>query len=259
MERIKEGDYVLLYFDNRRKWIIRAIIDKEFHTHKGLISFRDILGLSYGERIKSSLGYDFWLLQPNLCDYFSIFKRLTQIIYPKDAGLIILKLGICPGKKIIEAGTGSGALTALMANLVRPDGHVYTYEMNRKFLTLAKRNIRKANVFDFVTFKNSDARKGFEESNMDAIVIDVADPWKLIQDAHESLKGGCSLASFSPTINQVEKTVIALKENGFLNIESLECFLREMRVEEGKTRPFGRMIAHTGYLTFASKILSSSA
>jgi tRNA (adenine57-N1/adenine58-N1)-methyltransferase len=255
LDKIKEGDYVLLYFDNRREWLLKASKEKEFHTHKGMVPIREVIGKSYGERIQSALGYDFWLLKPNSCDFLSIFKRLTQIIYPKDAGLIILKLGISPGRKVIETGTGSGALTALMANLVKPEGHIYTYDMNERFLNSAKKNIRKLKVDNYVTFKNLDAREGFDEKDVDAIVIDVADPWRVVPHAYESLKGGCSIASFSPTINQVEKTVTALNENGFISMESIEILLREIHVEEGKTRPLSRMISHTGYLTFARKIL----
>jgi len=254
LEKIKEGDYVLLYFDNRRKWLVKANKEKEFHTHKGMVPIRDIIDKSYGERIQSALGYDFWLLKPNSCDFLSIFRRMTQIIYPKDAGLIIVKLGMCPGKKVTEVGTDSGGRTTLMANLVKPDGHIYTYDMNEMFLNSAKKDIRKLKVDNYVTFKNLDAREGFDKKDVDAIVIDVADPWRVVPHAYESLKGGCSIASFSPTINQVEKTVTALKENDFIDMESIEILLRGIHVEEGKTRPLSRMISHTGYITFARKI-----
>ncbi len=254
LEKIEEGDLILLYYDSRRKWIIKAVANEKFHTHKGIIDLKDIVGLSYGDCIKSTLGYEFWILKPNFCDLLSIFKRPTQIIYPKDAGLIVLKLGIVPGKKIIEAGTGSGSLTALIAQIVKPNGHVYTYDINKKFLETAKKNLRRVDAYDYVTFVNSDARKGFDESDVDGVIIDLADPWNVVTHAYDSLKSGYPIGSFSPTINQVEKMAVSLKENGFINIETIECFLREMHIEEGKSRPISRMIAHTGYLTFARKI-----
>lgn len=254
MEKIKEGDYVLLYCDSKRKWVIQVSSNERFHTHKGIIDLKDVVGQSYGDCIDSTLKNKFWIIKPNFCDFISVFKRPTQIIYPKDAGLIILKLGITPGKKIIEAGTGSGSLTAIMAQMVKPDGHVFTYDMSNKFLEAAKRNISKINASDYVTFINSDARKGFGKSDCDAVVLDLADPWNVVPHAYNSLKGGCTMASFSPTINQVEKTTISLRENGFISVESCECFLREMHIEEGKSRPISRMIGHTGYLTFARKI-----
>ena len=256
MEKIKNGDYILLYFDNRRKWLINVDKNKKFHTHKGIVDLERIIGLSYGEFVESSLGYRFWILVPSICNFLSAFERPTQIIYPKDAGLIILKLGIASGKRIIEAGTGSGSLTAIMAQLVKPNGHLYTYDINSRFLNFAKRNVRKTNAIDFVTFENLDAKEGFKESDVDAIMIDLADPWNIIPGAYNSLKGGSPLGSFSPTINQVEKTVLALRSNCFINTESIECLVREMHIEKGKSRPTSRMIAHTGYLTFANKIIS---
>jgi tRNA (adenine57-N1/adenine58-N1)-methyltransferase len=141
-----------------------------------------------------------------------------------------------------------------MAQIVKPNGHIYTYDINKKFLSAAKKNVKKANANDVVKFINKDAREGFKQLNVDAVMLDLADPWNVVPYAYNSLKGGNPLASFSPTINQVEKTVSALKENGFINIESIECFMREMHIEEGRSRPISRMIAHTGYLTFANKI-----
>ena len=254
MEKIKKGTQILLYFDNRRKWLVSVRDDKQFHTHKGIVDLEKTIGLPYGESIESSLGYKFWILKPNSCDILSALRRPTQIIYPKDAGLIILKLGISSGKKIIEAGTGSGSLTSIMAQIVKPNGHVYTYDINKKFLDIAKRNVKKGNVTDFVKFVNKDAREGFKQLNVDAVILDLADPWNVVPCAYDSLKGGNPLGSFSPTINQVEKTVSTLRENGFVNIETIECFMREMHIEEGRSRPISRMIAHTGYLTFANKI-----
>jgi len=254
LEKIDKGAQILLYFDNRRKWLVSVIEDKQFHTHKGILDLEKIIGLGYGESIESSLGYKFWILKPNSCDILSAFNRPTQIIYPKDAGLIILKLGITSGKKIIEAGTGSGSLTSIMAQIVKPNGLIYTYDINKKFLSIAKKNVKKANAINYVKFVNEDAREGFKQSNVDAVMLDLADPWNVVPCAYNSLKGGNPLASFSPTINQVEKTVSALKENGFINIESIECFMREMHIEKGRSRPMSRMIAHTGYITFANKI-----
>ena len=88
---------------------------------------------------------------------------------------------------------------------------------------------------------------------MDAVILDLATPWLVVPHAYEALKPAGSFVSFSPTIDQVVKTVEALKENGFIEIETLECLLRGMQVERGKTRPQTLMTGHTGYITFARK------
>jgi len=250
---ISEGDYVLLYFDERRKWLVKVTCDREFHTHKGVVKLPEIIGKTYGTHVKSSLNYSFWALKPTTYDFIMAVERPTQIIYPKDVGIILLKLGLRPGSVVLEAGTGSGALTLAMANTVGPEGHVYSYELRPEFGKIASRNLKKAGVLEYVTLKTADAKQGFDERNVDAVVIDLADPWKIVSKAYRSLKGGAPFASFSPTFNQIEKTVGALRRVGFLDVETVECLLREIRVEKGKTRPVTFMVGHTGYITFAKK------
>ena len=245
----------MLYWDERRQWLVKATAAREFHTHKGIVKLADVIGRKYGEGVKSSLGLEFWILRPTTYDHVMSVFRHTQIMYPKDIGLVLLRLGISPGSVVLEAGTGSGAMTLAAANAVRPDGHVYSYEIREEFLEKAERNLSRAGVLGNVTVKNKDAQLGFDERDVDAVVIDLGEPWALIPHAYEALKGGASLVSFSPTMNQVEKTVTTLRKGKFRNIESLECFLRHIRAEEGKSRPVTMMIAHTGYLTFATKIL----
>lgn len=254
-ELIHEGDYVLLYFDEKRKWLIKVLKENEFHTHKGIIKLSELINRRFGEKIESSLKACFWILKPTLYDFIMHAERPTQIIYPKDVGLILIKLDVFSGKKVIEAGTGSGALTMALANAVKPSGLVYTYEIEDRFIESAKRNLKKARLLDYVIIRKRNVKEGFLEKNVDAIVMDVSEPWEVIPKAYKALKNGCSLASFSPTINQVEKTVEALKKAGFIDLSTIECLVRELRVETGKTRPFTRMIGHTGYITFARKTI----
>jgi tRNA (adenine57-N1/adenine58-N1)-methyltransferase len=254
-ETVKEHDYILLYFDERRKWLTKILEGKEFHTDKGIVKLDALIGKSYGDKVVSSLGLDFWILKPTTYDYVMRTERPTQIMYPKDIGIILLKLGICSGKIVVEAGTGSAAMTIAIATAVKPEGRLYTYEVRPEFVETAERNLRRAGVMDYVTIRNSDVSAGFQEKNVDAITIDIGEPWKAVSHAYDSLKGGCPLASFSPTVNQVERTVTTLKQVGFIDVDTIECLVRTMRVEEGKTRPATTMIGHTGYVTFARKIL----
>lgn len=252
-DTIKEGDRILLFWDQRRQWLINAEKNRQFHTHKGIVTLGDIIGKRYGDKVQSSLGLDFLLLRPTTFDLLDHIARPTQIMYPKDIGFIILKLGLSSGKVAIEAGTGSGAMTLAMANAVKPDGHVYSYEVHERFLDSAKRTLKRHELDEYVTLKLHDAKAGFEESQADAAMIDLGEPWAVIPCAWQALRGGAPIASFSPTMNQVERTVVALHD-GFANIQSYECLLREIRAEQGKTRPAMMMVGHTGYLTFANKI-----
>jgi tRNA (adenine57-N1/adenine58-N1)-methyltransferase len=250
-----EGGLVLLYFDVRRQWLLRVERGKEFHTHKGFIRTDEIVGLPFGSEVRSSLGERFWLLKPTTHDFIMHSLRRTQIMYPKDIGLILLKLSLTSGMKVLEVGTGSGAMTVAAATAIKPTGHVHTYEVRNEFADLAERNLRRASVADYVTVHRADARNGIDGNEFDAAIIDVGDPWPLIPLIHEALSGGAALLSFSPTVNQVEKTTETLARVGFVNVHTLECFIREIRADTGKTRPATMMIGHTGYMTFGQKIM----
>ncbi len=253
MNQIKLGMYILLWLDNRRKWLVHLTGQEEFHTHKGIVKTSEIIGKKFGDSIVTTTGHRLYILKPSFYDKIQTFRRPTQILYDKDIGFTLFKLGIEPGMRVIETGTGSGVVTAALANLVKPDGHVYSYEANKDFFENAESNLSKINLIKFVTLKCSDARNGFEEFDVDAVFLDLGDPWNVISHAFKSLRDGANLASFSPTINQVEKTVSTMKKEGFLAIETIELLLRRIRIEDGKSRPETHMVGHTGYLTFARK------
>lgn len=255
---ITQGSLILLHFDLRRQWLLRVDAGRQFHTHKGFINLHELIGKSFGSAIKSSLGSTFWALKPTTYDLIMHSARQTQIMYPKDIGLILLKLAICSGAQVLEIGTGSGAMTVAAATAVGPSGHVHTYESRAEFIEIAERNLRRASVLDYVTIHQADATAGIEGKDFDAAVIDIGDPWTVIPHVHKGLAGGAPVVSFSPTVNQVEKTTNAFGEVGFQNIQTLECFIREIRAETGKTRPATIMVGHTGYMTFAQKILYSA-
>lgn len=253
-ELINKGNDVLLYLDERRKFLVK-VEDRAFHTHKGFIDLSKLVGKPYGTVIKSSLEVPFVALKPIIYDYIHKLSRKTQVLYFKDVALIVLRLGIGPGSRVVEGGTGSGALASALAFYVRPHGKVYSYEVREDVLEVAKRNLARAGVLEYVELKHADLSRGIEEEDVDAVVLDLASPWEVVPHAYKALKGSGGFASFSPTINQVERTVKALREGGFVDVEVVECLLREIKVEEGATRPHSFMVAHTGYIVFARKAL----
>jgi len=245
---------VLLYLNERKRWLVRAREGMEFHTHRGIVKLGETIGKPFGSHIRSSLDSEFHVLPPTIGDHIVNIQRPTQILYDKDIALVLFRLGLQSGSVVVEAGTGSGAMTAALANAVRPGGHVYSYEIRREFVEIAIKNLTKMGMEPYVTIKNVDAKLGFDEQNVDAVFIDLEDPWGVIDPAHRVLRGGHPVASFSPTLNQVEKVVEKMRE-GYVDIDTVECFVRSIRVEKGKTRPRTLMIGHTGYLTFARKVL----
>ena len=258
-QKIGEGDYILLGLGARKTYLIKAEQGKSFHTHKGFIKLDDLIGKEYGTTIISSLGFEFTALKPQLRDYIMKSARQTQIMYPKDIALMVMFSGIGPGSRVVEAGTGTGALTTALAHYVKPDGRVYSYEIREEFQKTAEKNLKRAGVAEFVELKNRDITVGIDESDVDAVVLDLAVPWLIVPHAYSALKPCGSLVSFSPTIDQVVKMVEALRENGFVDIETIECLLRGMQIERGKTRPQTLMTAHSGYITYARKRLKSGS
>ncbi|MCH2380258.1 MAG: tRNA (adenine-N1)-methyltransferase [Nitrososphaerales archaeon] len=254
---VKENDFVLFYLSPRKKWLIQVSPGKQVHTHAGYIEVEDVIGKEYGQSVMTNTKQEIYLLYPRLNDYIFKSKRATQILYPKDMAIIASWTDLSHGKKVIEAGTGSGSLSCFIANLIRPDGHLYSYDVREESHEIAKKNIEKAGLSEFVTLQIKDAKLGLEEKDMDVAILDLGDPWTLIKTMKGCLRPGGTLASVSPTINQVEKVVIELQNEGFLEIETLEILMREMEVREGKTRPAMRMVGHTTYLTFARKSLDT--
>lgn len=255
-ELISEGDDVFLYLDRRRTYLVKVEAEKSFHTHKGYIQLGTLIGKEYGTRIDSSMGVNFVALKPNLRDYIFKTNRRTQISYPKDISLIIMYSGIGPGSQVVEAGTGTGALTSAIAHYIKPSGKVYSYEVREEFQKNAKKNLERAGLLKFVELKQGDVTQTIDEKDLDAIILDMATPWLVIPHAYSALKGSGALVSFSPTIDQVVKVVEALTDYGFIDIETIETLIRFMQVERGKTRPQTVMTGHTGYLTFARKAIN---
>lgn len=255
---IREGDNLLLFLNQRRSYLVKVEKGRSFHTHKGYVEFDDLIGKKYGSRLVSNLGVEFVALKPALRDFIFKAQRRTQILYPKDIALIVMFSGIGPGGRVVEAGTGAGALSTALAFYVKPRGRVFSYEIRREFQEVALRNFKKAQVEKFIELKYGDITMGIEEENVDAVVLDMATPWLVIPHAFSALRGSGNLVSFSPTIDQVVKTTEALRIEGFVDVGTFECIMRGMQVSPGKTRPQTLMTGHTGYISYARKAQKQS-
>ncbi|HXG30385.1 MAG TPA: tRNA (adenine-N1)-methyltransferase [Thermodesulfobacteriota bacterium] len=253
---IKSGDFVFLLSSDNKTFLVRVKEDRVFGTHLGNVPLKDAIGKRYGEVIHSQLGKPFILLEPTLEDKMMKVRRLTQIIYPKDAALILLKAGIRSGMRVIGCGAGSGALTMALASAVAPTGRVYTYDRREDFLENARRNVEEAGFSDFVEFKLREVGEGFDERDVDVVLLDLPSPWEGVPAASRSLRGGGRIASLSPTYNQVEQTVSSLTEHGFVYLETVEVLVRRILVRPGRTRPYERMVSHTGFLTFGRRAIT---
>jgi len=251
MDSITTDSYVLVYRDRRRKWLVKPRDTPKLHTHLGILDLSALVGKEYGVRVTTTLGDELVILRPTIEDLIMKLARRTQVIYPKDLGFMMVKLGVHAGSRVVETGTGSGATTALLAYLVQPGGSVYTYDINPEFQEVARKNIDRVGLAGAVTFKLGDSRLGFDETEMDAGVLDVGDPWEVVPAMRKALKPSAPLAAITPTTNQAERLVAKMKDEGFVAVETLEIMMRNLEARVGMTRPSNHMIGHTAYLTFA--------
>ncbi len=255
MDKIKQNSPVLFYFNNSKKWLVKVSRKESLHTHIGVIKHSDAIGKEYGSRLVTNKDKYVYLLKPTMYDYVMKIQHGTQIVYPKDLGYIVARAGIGSGQKILEIGTGSGSLTSFVASIVKPRGHVYTFDVDEKFMKIAEKNIEKARVSKYVTQHNLDLKtaKKMPLSDMDAALVDLGDPWEVVPQVRKMLKGSGAIFAVCPTMNQLEKLTAALVENEFTDIESTEHILRTIEAREGKTRHSFQGIGHTAYLCFARK------
>jgi len=253
----RPGVPALLLGQDQKTSIIRLEPGAEFHTHRGTIAHDDLIGLSWGTQVTTHLGEPLRLLRPSTDDMVRNLKRSTQIVYPKDAGYILMKLSIAPGCRVIEAGTGSGGLTLVLAQAVHPTGQVISYETRLEIQQLAKENLEQLGLAQYVVFHTGAIEEGFEERGVDALFLDVANPWDYLEQAHAALAGGGFFGSILPTANQVINLVAALESSDFGLIEVEELLLRPYKTVSARLRPKDRLTPHTGYLVFARKLLSA--
>src|SRR5512141_2577554 len=160
----RDGDLAQLVGLRHKHFIIPLKAGGKFESHRGILQHDDLIGRTWGTQVFSHNGSPFFLLQPSLADLLTDLPRTTQILYPKDIGFILVTMGVGPGRKVIEAGTGSGSMTIAAAYAVGETGHVYTYEVRPDMQNLAKKNLERVGLSSRVDFKLRDLREGCDET-----------------------------------------------------------------------------------------------
>lgn len=250
----RDGDLAQLVGLRHKHFIVPLKTGAKFESHRGILLHDDLIGKTWGTQVFSHIGAPFFLLQPSLGDLLIEMPRTTQILYPKDIGFIFVTMGIGPGQKVMEAGTGSGSMTTALAYAVGPAGRVISYEIKPDVQNLARKNLSRFGFDTRVDFKLRDIQEGFDETDSESFFLDVPNPYDYMNQVRRALIPGGFLCCLLPTMNQVEKTLIALRQANFAFVEVCETLLRFYQAEPNRLRPTDRMVAHTGYLIFARKI-----
>jgi tRNA (adenine57-N1/adenine58-N1)-methyltransferase len=254
MAKAQAGDVVQLVGRDKKYFIIRLTAGSRLETHRGILPHDQLIGTPLGQEVFTHLGHAFFLLEPSTDDLIRDLKRTSQIIYPKDAGFILMKLSVKPGQTVLEAGTGSGGMTTILAQTVGPAGRVVSYDVRPDMQRVAQRNLDRLGLSERVTLKLRDIAAGFDETEADAFFLDVPNPWDYTTQVRQALKGGGFFGSIVPTTNQIATLLAAMQRDAYEFIEVCEVLLRYYKTVPERVRPTDRMVAHTGFLVFGRPI-----
>jgi tRNA (adenine57-N1/adenine58-N1)-methyltransferase len=255
----QDGEQVLLIDQRGKRHLIFLRKSETFHSDRGWIQHDAVIGQADGSWVRSSLGLRYLALRPTLAEFVLEMPRGAQVIYPKDLGPILMLADVFPGARVLESGVGSGALTMTLLRAIGPTGHVFGYELRADFAERAQRNVESFLGPDLpVSVETRDVYDGIDVDDLDRVVLDLPEPWRVVKHAEASLRPGGILLSYLPTIGQVMRLREELDGSAFGMAETLEVMQRGWHVDGQSVRPDHRMVAHTGFLTHARLLVPAS-
>lgn len=251
------GERALLIDARDRTYLVRLQAGGTFHTHGGALVHDLIIGSEEGTEVHTAGGMVLRCFRPRLADFVLKMPRGAQVVYPKDLAQILLHADVSPGSSVLEAGTGSGALTIALCRSCGPEGRVVSYELRPEFAEKAAANIESffGKTPAWLELRSGDLHEvaGADET-FDRVVLDLPNPWEMLEALGTVLEPGGILCGYLPTTVQVQQLVLALPGRGFDHIETFETLLRTWHVTERSVRPDHRMIGHTGFVTIARRV-----
>ena len=262
---LRAGERVLLIDRKDRRYLVRLTPGGTFHTHSGIVDHDQLIGCPEGMTVETRSGPDarggsgkYLALRPTLADVVLKMPRGAQVIYPKDLAMVMFWADIFPGARVLEAGMGSGALTLALLRAVGPEGRVVSYEQREDFCRRALANIqmRLGEVTNLIV-RIRPVEDGLpEEEPVDRAVFDLPEPWRLVDPVASVLRPGGIFLSYVPTIIQSHQLTETLRRHrGYALVETFETLLRPWNIDGTSVRPFHRMVAHTGFLTVARRVV----
>jgi tRNA (adenine57-N1/adenine58-N1)-methyltransferase len=253
------GERILLIDQRGRRYLVRLRTGETWHSHGGGLPHDLLIGSPEGIEARSASGMAFRAFRPRMADFVLKMPRGAQVVYPKDIGAILTAVDVFPGSRVLEAGTGSGSLTLALCRATGPEGRVVSYELRAEFLAKAAANIESflGKLPEGLDLREGDVREVAGET-FDRAVLDLPEPWAALTALGGVLEPGSVLGAYLPTTVQVQQLVLALPETGFEHVETFEVLHRSWHVAERSVRPDHRMVAHTGFVTVARRLVSST-
>ena len=234
-----------------KKYILKP--GAEFQSDLGIVKADVLDNAQIGDEVKSHLDHSFKIVKPNVNDFIDLMERRCSILIKKDIEQVLAHTGLGAGSRVVDAGTGAGAIALHFGNVVGLEGKVFTYEVREDFAEVARRNIDNFGITN-IEVKNKNIKEGIDENNIDLIFLDLPKPFEIFEEVMESLNVGGWLAVYAPYIDQAETSYRVAKKLGFYDIEIIETLERGLEVRTQGVRPKTRMVGHSGYLLFARKL-----
>ncbi|HLF49739.1 MAG TPA: tRNA (adenine-N1)-methyltransferase [Methylomirabilota bacterium] len=257
-DRFQDGDQALLIDQRGKRHLLLLRKGETFHSDRGWITHDTIIGQPDGSWVRTSKNTRYLALRPTLSEYVLDMPRGAQVIYPKDLAMVMFWADIFPGARVLEAGMGSGALTLALLRAVGPEGRVVSYEQREDFCRRALANIQlRMGEVTTLTVRLRPVEEGLsEEEPVDRAVFDLPEPWRLVEPVARVLRSGGIFLSYVPTIIQSHQLTEALRRHpGYALVETFETLFRPWNIEGTSVRPFHRMVAHTGFITVARRVV----
>ncbi len=254
---LQPGELVLLVDKVGRRHRVRLKPGERHSLHSGQIQFEDLIGRPEGVIVTTQMGARLLVVRPTFAEQVTGRQRQAQPIYPKDLGAIMVQADLHPGARVLEAGTGTGALTLAALRAVGARGAVVSYEAREEFLDAARKAIAESlgEIPSNLELKLGDVYLGVEEREMDRVLLDLPEPWQAVPAAKSALRPGGIVFAHCPNVSQVQRFFDCLREaRGFGMLEAFELLQRGWTVRGRSLRPSHRMVAHTGFLCFARRL-----
>jgi tRNA (adenine57-N1/adenine58-N1)-methyltransferase len=251
------GERVLLIDQRDRRYLVKTLVTGQvWHSHGGAIEHDAIIGRSEGTRVRTAGGMVFTCFRPTLADFVLKMPRGAQVVYPKDLGALLVWADIYPGARVLEAGTGSGAVTIALCRAVGAEGRVVSYELRQDFHRTAVGNVEAffGKLPAQLDLRNADVGAiAATGERYDRVVLDLPEPWPLLGPIDGVLDPGGLVCAYVPTTVQMQEIVLSMRSAGYEQVETFEVLHRSWHVTARSVRPDHRMIAHTGFITIGRK------
>lgn len=208
------------------------------------------------EAIAASSGF-IHLLPPTPENWTSSLPHRTQVVYTPDYSYILHRIRARPGTSLIEAGAGSGSFTHASSRAVfsgsatAKSGKVWSFEFHAQRHEKLQEEIIAHGLENTVQITHRDVcEEGFlvdeQSPEAESIFLDLPAPWLALPHLSRSKPvsspadtpfvsplsstAPVHICTFSPCIEQVQRTVSVMRQLGWVDIEMVEMAQRRFEI-----------------------------